>query len=127
MTDGKNPFLHGAVRSDKLAVWRMESERLRILRAVLNLDEKQMAHAIGVCLRTYRGYEAGNPMKTSCLIALCSRLKVSADWLMCGDGRNLKPHLTRNAAKVAILPIVPPSTRKRLERVAKEGSTFGAA
>jgi transcriptional regulator with XRE-family HTH domain len=127
MSDTKNPFLHGALRSDNIALWRMESERLRILRAVLNLSEKQIAKALGVSLRTYRGYEGGKQMTTNRLLSLCSKFKVSTDWLLCGDGRNLKPHLTRKAAKVAILPIVQPSTRRRLERISKEGLPSGTA
>lgn len=82
--------------------------RLRIARLTLGVTEGEAAGALGITLRTYRKWEARRwpPVSAGPVLAFAEIYNVSIDWLVCGKGFGLKPHLTvRTAGKLAILPI----------------------
>ncbi len=96
---------------------RAYARRLRIARLALNISEAEAAAAHGITLRTYRRWEAGLPQGASTwpVLKFAKAYDISLDWLIGGDGRWLKVHMTKQArGKIAILPTCEPERRRRL-------------
>ncbi len=85
---------------------RAFGHRLRIARLALDVTEHEAAVAVGRTVKTWRKYEqTGEGNCTMPLVLFVQRYRVSPEWLLTGDGHDLKPHLTRQArGKLAILP-----------------------
>ena len=63
------------------------NNRLRKLRGLLNLKQKDMADLIGVSLKVYQRYEKGEQKPSyEKLIPLISSFKVNINWLLTGEG-----------------------------------------
>jgi transcriptional regulator with XRE-family HTH domain len=87
--------------------WPEIGRRYRIARLTLGLTEKEAADAYGVTLRTYRKWEAGGRQtnRSDYVVRFAEKYDVSLDWLMVGDGSNVRRHLAQHAkGKIAILP-----------------------
>ena len=68
-------------------------ERLRILRQEKNETQGQIAEAIGLTLRQYQRYEAGQQKpRFDCFCALADHFNVSLDYLA---GRTDNPKINR--------------------------------
>lgn len=88
--------------------WRGYGRRLRLARLTLGVTEGEAAAALGITLQTYRRWEARRwpPVSAGPVLAFAEIYNVSIDWLICGEGFGLGPHLTtRTAGKLAILPL----------------------
>jgi hypothetical protein len=75
----------------------------------LGITEAEAAAAFGITLRTYRRWEAGKVtvLLTRHVLPFAHKYEVNLDWLVCGDGAGLKPHLTKcSGGKLAILPVM---------------------
>jgi transcriptional regulator with XRE-family HTH domain len=94
--------------------WNLYAHRLRVIRIVLGLSEKDAAVAHGVTLRTYRKWEAGAEQRSPTpMLNFASRHNVSIDWLVIGEGAAIDSHLAKRAqGKVAILPVKGPRWRQ---------------
>jgi transcriptional regulator with XRE-family HTH domain len=93
---------------------RLYGQRLRVTRLVLGITEQEAADACGVMLKTYRGYEEGQPERGYRVPnAFYVKYGVSLDWLLRGEADQIGSHLAKGAkGKVAILPVVGPRRRK---------------
>jgi len=73
----------------------------------LGVTEAAAAAALSITLRTYRKWEARRwpPMSAGPILAFAEIYNVNIDWLICGEGFGLGPHLTtRTTGKLAIFP-----------------------
>ncbi len=61
-------------------------ERIKFLRQVLHLSQKEFANAIGISQSRLSKIEAGEPTKESVLIAISRTFNVSLEWLKYGTG-----------------------------------------
>jgi hypothetical protein len=60
---------------------------LRTVRALLGISEQEAAHAYGVTLRTYRGYEAGRrQVQAWPALRFAIVFDLSNGWILSGDG-----------------------------------------
>lgn len=104
------------------ASWRGYGHRLRIARLTLGVTEGEAAAALGITLRTYRKWEARRwpPVSAGPVLAFAEIYNVNIDWLICGEGFGLGPHLTtRTAGKLAIFPKDSPEAAARREAFAR--------
>lgn len=95
---------------------RAFGRRLRLARIALDVTEQEAATAVGRTAKTWRKYErTGEGYCTMPLVRFVQRYRVSPEWLLTGDGHDLKPHLTHQArGKLAILPICGAEGRRRV-------------
>jgi DNA-binding XRE family transcriptional regulator len=96
--------------------------RLRVTRIVLGVSEAEAADALGVTVRTYRKYEAGqsNTRLGGFQVLDFSETLGLGSWLTYGDGSKTCRHLTyRASGKVAIWTGKTPQTRRAEETIRK--------
>jgi transcriptional regulator with XRE-family HTH domain len=80
-------------RADERKIfYRQSGERMRMMRRLLGISEREAAEAMGTSVRTYRKWEMGGLMRgywTERLCDYCDAYGVSFGWLACGDGNFL--------------------------------------
>ena len=85
---------------------RAVGRRIRLVRLTLGFTKAEAAAAARVSQRSYERWEAGGGARTWPLLRFCEKYNVSLDWLIAGDGKFLRRHLTtQTGGKVAILPV----------------------
>ena len=94
--------------------YRAIGHRMRVARLTLGLTEQDVARVVGITLRTYRKYEAGQrPRSIRALVAFSQKYDASLDWLILGEGACIGAHLARRSnSTIAILPVSRPRWRK---------------
>ncbi|QID32297.1 helix-turn-helix domain-containing protein [Pampinifervens florentissimum] len=68
-------------------------ERIKFLRQVLHLSQKEFANAIGISQSRLSKIEAGEPTKESVLIAISRTFGVSLRWLKTGEGEMFEENM----------------------------------
>lgn len=92
---------------------RAFGHRLRVLRIALGLSEKEISEIAGCTPASWRNWEATGKMRGNRpMLRVAKKFEVSLDWLIDGEGHNIKDHLSRRTpGSVAILPVKGPRTR----------------
>lgn len=66
-------------------------DRLKELRKVLNLKQRDIAERLGVDVSTVGGWESGRPASRSGIRQLCKEYNINRHWLETGEGEMFEP------------------------------------
>ena len=76
----------------KKTFYQQSGERMRMMRKLLGISEREAAEALGVTVRTYRKWETGKEtrgLQYRRLDEYCDAYGVRFSWLACGEGNFL--------------------------------------
>lgn len=79
-------------RSEKRSIefYDAYSNRMREVRRLLNISEKDAAAAYGCTLATYRRYENGATQRNKGMLNFCEKYGITLNWMMSGKGTMLR-------------------------------------
>ena len=81
------------------------SERLRLVRSVFGLTQKEFAELAGLSQPTYTSWESGkNRISVSGAIKLRAKYSVTLDFIYCGNVAGMPEDLLNKLAKQSRLP-----------------------